>query len=179
MSAQPFSAYRGGPGAAGQWADAAWDVAVLKASRNWLRKALIGSSGAECPGSSPSCQCQEAICLNTEGSRATIEIGTVWLAPGLVIGPPGCSSPSRMSTRLGSLSSVTHELRACIEYWIDLPKAWRDLLALPMTESAVWPRAGIGSNIEPLPTLFQGTMVDNGAHGECEETISISAITGL
>ena len=59
---------------------------MLKAPRNWLRKASIGSSGAEGPGSSPSCQCQEAICLNTEGSRATIEIGTAWLAPGLVMG---------------------------------------------------------------------------------------------
>ena len=35
------------------------------------------------------------------------------------------------------------------------------------------------SNIEPLPTLFQGTMVGNGAQGVCEETVSISAITGL
>jgi hypothetical protein len=33
----------------------------------------------------------------------------------------GCSSPSRMSTRFGSLSSVTHEVRACSEYWIDWP----------------------------------------------------------
>ena len=77
MSAQRFSAHRGGSGATGQWADAVWDVAVLKAPRNWLRKALIGSSGAKRPGISPSCQCQEAICLNTEGSRAMIEIGTL------------------------------------------------------------------------------------------------------
>src|SRR5215472_14917500 len=177
MSPPGGPAHCGGSGAAGRWADAAW--AVLKAPRNWLRKASIGSSGAEGSGSSPSCQCQEAICLNTEGSRATIEIGTAWLAPGRLIGPPGCSSPSRMSTRLGSLSSVTHEVRACIEYWIDLPKAWRSLLALLKMESGVSPRAGIGSNIEPLPTLLQGTMVGNGAHGECEETMSISAITGL
>src|SRR5215470_15999657 len=68
----------GGSGAAGPWADAAWDEAVLKAPRNWLRKADIGSSGAEGPGSRPSCQRQEAIRLNTEGSRATIEIGTSW-----------------------------------------------------------------------------------------------------
>jgi hypothetical protein len=34
------------PGAAGPWADAAWDETVLKEPRNWLRKALIGSSGA-------------------------------------------------------------------------------------------------------------------------------------
>ena len=39
--------------------------------------------------------------------------------------------------------------------------------------------AGCGSNIEPLPTLFQGTMVGNGAQGRCEEVVSISAITGL
>src|SRR5215469_2810814 len=179
MSPPGGPAHRGGSGAAGPWAEAAWDEAVLKAPRNWLRKASIGSSGAELPGTSPSCQCQEAICLNTEGSRATIEIGTSWLPPGLLMGPAGGSSPSRMSTRLGSLSSVTHEVRACIEYWIDLAKAWRCLLALPKMESGFSPRAGIGSNIEPSPTLFQGTMVGNGAHGSCEETRSISAITGL
>src|SRR5580693_10768319 len=139
----------------------------------------MGSSGAPGLGISPFCQCQEDICLNTEGSRATIEIGTTWLAPGPLIGPAGCSSPSRMSTRFGSLSSVTHEVRTCSEYWIDVAKAWRSLLALPKVESRVSPRAGIGSNIEPLPTLFQGTMVGNGAQGECEETVSISAITGL
>src|SRR4249920_294330 len=136
----------------GRWADAAWDEAVLKAPRNWLRKASIGSSGAEGPGSSPSCQRQEAICLNTEGSWATIEITTSWLAPGGLMGLAGCSSPTRMSTRFGSLSSVTHEVRACIEYSIDVAKAWRFLLALPAIESGVSPRAGIGSNIEPLPT---------------------------
>ena len=74
---------------AGPWAGAAWDETVLKAPRNWLRKASIGSSGAEGPGSSPSCQCQEAICLNTEGSWATIEITTSWLAPGRLIGLRG------------------------------------------------------------------------------------------
>ena len=77
------------------------------------------------------------------------------------------------------MSSVTHEVRACSEYWIDWPKAWRCLLALPKTESAVSPRAGIGSNIEPLPTLLQGTMTGNGAQGACEETRTIWAITGL
>src|SRR5205814_8648332 len=122
---------------------------------------------------------QEAICLNAGGSRAMIETTTSWLAPGPVTGAAGCSSPSRMSTRLGSLSSVTHEVRACSEYRIDLAKAWRSLLALPKVESRVSPRAGIGSNIEPLPTLFQGTMVGSGAQGVCEETRSISAITGL
>src|SRR4029077_15567933 len=66
-----------------------------------------------------------------------------------------------------------------IEYWIDVAKAWRSLLALPTMESRVSPRAGIGSNIEPLPILFQGTMVGSGAQGRCEETMSISAITGL
>src|SRR6266436_6673818 len=149
----------------GPWADAAWDEAVLKAPRNWLRKASIGSSGAEGPGSSPSCQRQEAICLNTEGSWAMIEITTSWLAPGPVTGAAGCSSPSRMSTRLGSLSSVTHEVRACSEYWIDVAKARRSSLALPKVESRVPPCAGIGSNIEPLPILFQGTMVGSGAQG--------------
>src|SRR5690348_12598791 len=125
----------------------------------------MGSSGAEGPGSSPSCQRQEAICLNTEGSRAMIEATTSWLAPGPVIGAAGCSSPSRMSTRFGSWSSVTHEVRACIEYRIDVAKARRSLLALPKLESLVSPRAGIGPNIEPLPTLLQGTMVGSGAQG--------------
>src|SRR5882724_13462150 len=105
----------------GPWADAAWDEAVLKAPRNWLRKASIGSSGAEGPGSSPSCQRQGAICLNTEGSRAMIEIGTTWLAPAPLTRVEGWWSPSRTSTRLGSLTSVTHEVSACIEYWIDWP----------------------------------------------------------
>src|SRR5258708_26309 len=155
MSCQRFSAHRGGRVLRGQWADAVWDVAVLKAPRNWLRKASIRSSGAEGLGSSPSCQCQEAICMNTEGSRATIEIGTAWLAPGRLMGPAGCSSPSRMSTRLGSLSSVTHEVRPPIAYLIDLPKAWRTLLALPKMDTGASPRAAIGSNIEPLPTLLQ------------------------
>ena len=108
-----------------------------------------------------------------------IEITTLWLAPGRVIGAAGCSSPSRMSTRFGSLSSVTHEVRTCSEYLIDVAKAWRSLLALPKMESRVLPCAGIGSNIEPLPILFQGTMVGSGAQGRCEETRSISAITGL
>src|SRR5215471_6250600 len=169
----------GGSGAAGRWTDAAWAGAVLKAPRNWLRKASIDPSGAEGPGSSPSCQRQEAICRNTEGSRATIETTTLWLAAALVMGAAGCSSPSRMSTRFGSLSSVTHEVRACSEYWIDRPKNWRTVLALRQTVSADSLRAGMGSNIEPLPTLFQGTMVGNGAQGVCEETRSISAITGL
>src|SRR5215467_8913800 len=169
----------GGSGAAGRWTDAAWAEAVLKAPRNWLRKASIDPSGAEGPGSSPSCQRQEAICRNTEGSRAMIETTTLWLAPGRVIGAAGCSSPSRMSTRFGSLTSVTHEVRTCSEYLIDVAKAWRSLLALPKMETRVSPRVGIGSNIEPLPTLFHGTMVGSGAQGRCEETMSISAITGL
>src|SRR5215475_11214784 len=171
MSPPVGPVYGGGSDAAGRWAgaawdaDAAWDEAVLKAPRNWLRKASIDSCGAEGPGSSPSCQRQGAICRNTEGSRAMIEATTSWLAPGGVIGLAGCSSPSRMSTRFGSLSSVTHEVRACIEYWIDCPKNSRTVLALRQTVSADSLRAGMGSNIEPLPTLFQGTMVGNGAQG--------------
>src|SRR5262245_63116299 len=119
------------------------------------------------------------MCRTTEGSRARIEATTAWLAPGRVMGAAGCSSPSRMSTRLGSLSSLTHEVRACSEYWIDRPKNWRTVLALRQTVAAVSLCAGIGSKIEPLPTLFQGTMVGNGVQGVCEETRSISAITGL
>ena len=76
VSARGGPAHRGGSGAAGPWADAAWDEGVLKAPRNWLRKAFMSSRGAEWPGISPSCQCQEAICRNTDGSRAMIEIGT-------------------------------------------------------------------------------------------------------
>src|SRR5690348_9905891 len=153
--------------------------AVLKAPRNWLRKASIGSSGAEGPGSSPSCQRQEAICLNTEGSRAMIEIGTSWLAPGPLTMVWGWWSPSRMSTRFGSLTSVTHEVRTFIEYWIDRPYHWRTVSALRQTAGAYSLLAGWGLNIEPLPILFQGTMVASGAQGMCEDSRSISAITGL
>ena len=39
----------------------------------------MGSTGATGLGSSPFCQCQEDICLSTEGARVTIEIGTTWL----------------------------------------------------------------------------------------------------
>src|SRR5499427_5917908 len=91
----------------------------------------------------------------------------------------GCSSPSKMSTRFGSFSSVTHEVRASSEYWIDRPKNLRTVLSLRQTVIGDSLRAGMGSKIEPLPTLLQGTMVGNGAQGVCEETRSISAITGL
>src|SRR5215469_1374820 len=179
MSPPGGPGHRGGSAAAGPWAGAAWDEGVLKAPRNWLRKADIGSSGAEWPGSRPPCQCQEAICRNTAGSWAMIEMGTSWLAPAPVMGAPGCSSPSRMSTRFGSWASVTHEVRTRSEYWTDRPKNWRTVLALRQTVTGDSLRAGMESNIEPLPTLFQGTMVGNGAQGVCEETMSISAITGL
>ena len=62
------------------------------------------------------------------------------------------------------MSSVTHEVRTCIEYWIDVAKARRSLLALPSVGAGL-ALAGIGSNIEPLPILFQGTMVGSGAQG--------------
>ena len=81
----------------------------------------MGSSGALGAGSSPFCQCQEDICLSTDGARVTIEIGTSWLAPGPLTAVWGWWSPSRMSTRFGSFSSVTHEVRAVIVYWIDWP----------------------------------------------------------
>src|SRR5215469_17562368 len=179
MSPPGAPAHRGGSAAAGPWAGAAWDEGVLKVPRNWLRKASIGSSGAEGPGSSPSCQRQEAICRNTEGSWAMIEIGTSWLAPAPVMGAPGCSSPSRMSTRFGSWASVTHEVRTRSEYWSDRPKNWRTVLALRQTVTGDSLRPGMGSNIEPLPTLFQGTMAGSGAQGQCDETRLIWAITGL
>src|SRR6516164_10399304 len=95
------------------------------------------------------------------------------------MGVAGCSSPSRMSTRFGSFSSVTQEVRVCSEYWIDRPKNWRTVLVSRQTVIGDSLRAGIGSNIEPLPILFQGTMLGNGAQGVCDETRSISAITGL
>src|SRR5215472_16454625 len=79
------------------------------------------------------------------------------------MGVAGCSSPSRMSTRFGSLSSVTHEVRTRIEYWIDRPKNWRTVLALRQTVIGDSLRAGMESNIEPLPTLLHGTMAGNGA----------------
>ena len=53
------------------------------------------------------------------------------------------------------------------------------MLALRHTVTGDSPRAGMESNIEPLPTLSQGTMVGSGAQGVCEETMSNSAITGL
>ena len=77
------------------------------------------------------------------------------------------------------MSSVTHEVRARSEYWIDRPKNCCTVLALRQTMIGDSLRAGMESNIEPLPTLFQGTMAGNGAQGVCEETRSISAITGL
>ena len=59
----------------------------------------MGQTGACGRGSKPDCQSQPAIRLMTDGSRAMIEIGTLWLAPcPLTIGN-GCSSPTTMSTR--------------------------------------------------------------------------------
>src|ERR1700734_1944950 len=84
-----------------------------------------------------------------------------------------------MSTRFGSFSWVTHEVRAVSEYWIDLPKNCFTVLLLRQTVAADSLSAGWGSNIEPLPSLFQGTMVGSGAQGMCEVVRSISAITGL
>src|SRR2546430_17701168 len=76
----------------GPWADAAWDEAVLKAPRNWLRKASIGSGGAEGRGSRPSCQRKEAMCLNTDGAWALVEVATSRLDTGQVKGAEGSSS---------------------------------------------------------------------------------------
>ena len=61
----------------------------------------MGPSGADGPGSSPSCQCQEAICRNTDGSRAMIEIGTWWLAP----------APLTVRVRLVVAEQDEHEVR--------------------------------------------------------------------
>src|SRR6185437_14836268 len=122
----------------------------------------MGLSGAPGPGSSPFCQCQDDIWRSTAGSRVTIETGTSWLAPPPLTAVCGWWSPSRMSTRFGSFSSVTQDVRAVSEYWIDLPKNWRTVFWLRQTVVEVSLCAGCGSNIEPLPTLFQGTMVGNG-----------------
>src|SRR6185312_10755973 len=138
----------------------------------------MGSSGAPRSGSSPFCQCQEDICLSTEGARVTIETGTSWVAPWPETAVWGWWSPSRMSTRFGSFSSVTHEVRTFIEYWIDRPYDWRTVVALRQTVGAVSLLAGWPLNIEPLPTLFQGTMLASGAQGMCEDSRSIWAITG-
>ena len=40
------------------------------------------------------------------------------------------------------------------------------------------PCAGMPSKIEPSPTAFQSTSCGSGAHGVCDDTRSISAITG-
>src|ERR1700733_6249289 len=85
----------------------------------------------------------------------------------------------KMSTRFGSFSSVTHEVRACSEYWIDCPKNCFTVFPSRQTVAADLLCAGWESNTEPLPTLFQGTMVGSGAQGMCEEDVAISAITGL
>ena len=61
-------------------ADKAVEVITANA-RTGLLKASIDLSGVPGPCSSPFCQCQRAICLSTDGSRVTIEIGTSWLAP--------------------------------------------------------------------------------------------------
>ena len=98
-----------------------------------------------------------------------IEIGTRNVGFGPLTVLCGCSSPSRKSTRFGSFSSVTHDVRAVIEYWIDWPKYWRTVLVLLQTRatSAAVPRWE--SNIEPSPTWFQGTIDGSGTQGVCEE----------
>ena len=53
------------------------------------------------------------------------------------------------------------------------------MLLLRQTCAEVSLSAGWESNIEPSPTLFQGTMCGSGAQGMCEEVKSISAISGL
>jgi hypothetical protein len=40
------------------------------------------------------------------------------------------------------------------------------------------PCAGMGLKTDPSPSCSGGTMVGSGVHGWCEETRSISAITG-
>src|SRR3984957_17702341 len=136
----------------------------------------MGSSGGPRLGIRPFCQCQEDICLSTEGARVMIEIGTSWVAPEPETAVWGWWSPIRMSTRFGSFSSVTHEVRAFSEYWIDCPKNCFTVFPLRQTVAADSLCAGCGSNTKPLPPLFQGTMVGAGAQGMGEVVVSISAI---
>ena len=77
------------------------------------------------------------------------------------------------------MASVTHEVRTFIEYWIDVAKAWRSLLALPTRGEPGLAARGHRVEYRAVAILFQGTMVGSGAQGRCEETMSISAITGL
>ena len=86
-----------------------------------MRNASIGLTGALGEGSSPFCQCQEDICFSTDGARVMTEIGTSWVAPGPLTAVWGWWSPSTMKTRFGSFTSVTHDVRAVIVYWIDWP----------------------------------------------------------
>ena len=101
--------------------------AALNAVRNLLRKASIGQTGASAAGCRPGCQSHEAMRSKTAGSRATIEIGTSWVAPGPLTFGAGWWSPSRTSTRLGSFAFCTNEISELIEYWIDWPYDARTL----------------------------------------------------
>ena len=83
--------------------------------------AFMGHTGAVGLGSSPSCQCQEAMRASTSRSWATKEIGTWWSAPAPLTVAAGWWSPSRTRTRLSSCRAMTQEMRACREYWIDCP----------------------------------------------------------
>ena len=83
-----------------------------------------------------------------------------------------------MSTRFGSWSSVTHEVRACSEYWIDRPKNWRTVLALRQTVSRGFAPRGHGVEYRAVadlvpghhgrqrgPGRVRGDRVDLGHHG--------------
>src|SRR6185369_16772122 len=121
----------------------------LYASRNRLRNASIGHSGASEFGCNPSYQCHDEMSASTDGSCATIEIGTSWFAPAPLTDVAGWWSPSRTSTRLLSCSCVTHEMRAVIEYSMDWPYSCRTVSVFFHAAAGVRPCAGIGSKIEP------------------------------
>ena len=95
----------------GQRGAASGGGAVPNAVRKRSRKASIGQTGACGPGCSPSCQPQPEIRSSTAGSRATMVIGTSWLAPSPVTTGAGWWSPRKTSTRLSSPYVCTYEMR--------------------------------------------------------------------
>jgi hypothetical protein len=82
------------------------------------------------------------------------------------------------TTRLSSCSLAIQDASACKQYWIDCPYSRRTVPASRQATLGESPWSGMPSKIEPSPTSFHGTILGSGVHGVCEETRSISAITG-
>ena len=152
---------------------------VLKASRNRSRKASIGHTGAVRLGSSPSCQSQPSIRSSTAGSAATTEIGTWWVASGPVTSGRGWWSPSITRTRSSSCSRDDpgeERLQGVLDgLAVEPPDVVRVAPGLLGRRACSRPWARRRSR-RRAPS--QGTMVGSGVHGWCEETRSISAMTG-